>query len=91
MNGMKRYQQNPSVYSKKITSGWVILEENRHYFRELNDTAGYIWEILSKPTTKEEIILQLSNKFNTPQKDIEQDVTDFLHTYQQEKFINITT
>jgi len=91
MNGKKRYQQSPSVYSKKIHSGWVILEENKHYFRQLNDTAGYIWEIVSKPTTKEEIILKLSNTYHVPQKEIERDVTNFLRTYHQEKFINITT
>ena len=91
MGVLKRYQQNPSVYSKRTSTGWILLEENRKYFWELNDTAGFIWEVLHKPATPKEIIHKLEAVYYVSPEEIEQDVTDFLHAYCKEKFIYETT
>lgn len=91
MGVLKRYQQNPRIYSKRTPSGWLLLEENKKYFRQLNDTAGFIWGVLRKPTTREEIIHKVQKTYAGSQAEIEQDVTDFLHAYRKEKLIYETT
>lgn len=73
-----RVVQGSDITAKKIQGKWLILEKNKHYIRELNETAGFMWEMASKPVTNDQIVDAVSKLFSSPRKQIEEDVQEFL-------------
>ena len=74
-------RRNPRVFSKKVGGTWHILEQNRRYVRELNETAGVIWEYTKKPVSEESIVQHLASLYNKPPDECAKDVHEFISEY----------
>ena len=74
-------QQSPHVVSRRIGSSWVLLEKNRKYLRQLNQTAGDIWQRTKKPVIIDRLISQIAAKYGIPVSQAEHDVRDFVTQY----------
>lgn len=75
------YSQNPKVICRKSRSSWLILEPNKKHIRELNETAGFIWSLLKKPTTPDAIVKKMCQEYDVPRSEAEEDVARFLRDY----------
>jgi len=74
-------QQSPHVVSRRIGSSWVLLEKNRKYLRQLNQTAGDIWQRTKKPVRVDQLASQIAAKYGIPLSQAEHDVQDFVTQY----------
>lgn len=79
--------RNPSIITKKNGNTWILLESNKKHIRELNETAGFIWSLLKKPTTPQAIVKKVCQEYDAPRKEIEADVEKFVHEYKRLGFI----
>lgn len=74
-------QQNPHVVCRRIGSSWVLLEKNRKYMRQLNQTAGDIWQRTKKPVHVDSLVSHIVAKYGIPVSEAEKDVRDFVTQY----------
>lgn len=79
------------VFSKKNSSGWILLEQNKKTFHKLNETAGLIWKLLERPITQEQIIECIFKEYDGSKKVITEDVEQFLKSYLKQKLIQKTS
>jgi len=79
--------KNPEIYSKKITNRWVILESNKEYTQELNEVGGYIWEILTKALSEEEIVNRICQHYRVDRTTATKDVNTFIKQFLQKGFL----
>lgn len=75
--------QNQTIVSKKTGSTWILLEPNKKHIRELNETAGFIWSLLKKPTTPDAIVKKMCQEYDAPKSEVEEDVARFLKEYKK--------
>lgn len=75
--------RNPSIICKKKGSAWILLESNKKHIRELNETAGFIWSLLKKPTTPEAIVKKMCQEYDVPRSEAAEDVARFLREYKK--------
>ena len=73
--------RNSNVYSKKVRDTWHILEPRGAFVRELNETAGVIWEHTKKPVSEESIVQHLASLYNKPPDECTKDVHEFISEY----------
>lgn len=79
--------RNPQIYTKKVRDTWLLLEKDRLHYRELNDVAGAIWEILTVPQNLTQITQKLTKAYNTSEEILKNDVTAFIQEYVKLGFI----
>ena len=65
----KKYQAFDDVASKEIDGVLVLLKKGDEFIFELNDTSDYIWRLLQKPQTLEELVKAVSQHFSKTDKD----------------------
>jgi methyltransferase-like protein len=66
-----------------------LFDPNSSKIKVLNNTAVFIWKLCDGNHSREDILNQLSEKFNLPSKEqAEQDLDKFLETLQKDGFIN---
>ena len=82
-----RLKQSSVIHSKKIGDGVVLLEPNKKYIRQLNQTASFLWNQLSKEKTIDELINALKAKFKVNQKQAEKDIASWVKDYLQQGFL----
>lgn len=73
--------RNPNVFSKKVGNRWHLLEPKQAFVRELNETAGVIWEHVKKPVSQEFLVQRLTTLYNKPRKECARDVNEFVGEY----------
>lgn len=73
--------RNPQVTSKKIHGKWLLLEPNRRFARELNETAGLLWELARNPVSTRELAEKLATFYGQPLEKCRQDVEKFVEKY----------
>lgn len=78
---MMQYIRTSSIASKKIQDTWVIISQDGKYSYELNESAGVLWEALSKPRTTAQLEKVLRTSFECPEDAASQDITEFLDMY----------
>lgn len=83
-------QRNNSIYSKKIDNKWIILEKNKKYTQELNNTASFIWELCEKPIETGEIIQKICLEFDVDKNQAAKDVQNFIKEYLEKEFLIIS-
>lgn len=76
-----RVQRNKELFSKKIKGKWYILEKNKKFVRELNETAGYIWSLLRNPTSIQSITDKLNKKYEVGKPQALKDIKSFIKDY----------
>ncbi len=82
-----RIVRNDKIFTKKINNKWVILETNKKFVRELDETAGMIWGMCKEKITTEEIVQKISSKYHHPPDIIKKDVDEFVKKYLKEGFL----
>lgn len=75
--------RNPSIVTKKKGNTWILLEPNKKHIRELNETAGFIWSLLKKPTSPEAITKKMCQEYDAPRSEVIEDITRFLKEYKK--------
>ncbi|MEK7141601.1 MAG: PqqD family protein [Patescibacteria group bacterium] len=75
--------RNHTITTKKSGSAWILLEPNKKYIRELNETAGFIWSLLKKPTTPDAIVKKMCQEYDAPRSEVIEDITRFLKEYKK--------
>ncbi|MEK7119076.1 MAG: PqqD family protein [Patescibacteria group bacterium] len=78
---MKRFKRASSVLSKKIQNGWVVLEKNANYYRELNDVASILWSVLQTPRSLQELTQTVVKTFDVDTAAAEKDISIFIKKY----------
>lgn len=81
---IKRSEQ---TYCRKIKNQWVILDKDKKHIRVLNETGGFIWELLKKPLPKEQIIKKTAKNYNVESSTVAKDLDDFIHSYVKQGFL----
>lgn len=82
-----KVKQADGVISRKIEGRWVILERNKKFIRELNDSAGLIWALSKEPVSVTEIYFRVSAFCRRPISKIKKDVRGFIDEYLKEGFL----
>lgn len=72
---------HPQVTSKKIRGKWLLLEQNRRFARELNETAGFLWNLARQPTSTQELAKKLAAAYDQPLERCQRDVEKFVEEY----------
>lgn len=78
-----KFIQAPAIHSKRSGGVTVLLEKNKQYVRELNSTAGVMWEMIRTPQSAEEIATHLCREFNVDKNEAKKDAAEFLDGYQK--------
>lgn len=78
-----KFIRSQTINSRKSGSVWALLEPNKKYIRELNETAGFIWSILKQPTTPEAIVRKVCQEYDVPRTEAAEDVARFLKEYKK--------
>jgi len=79
--------RSPSFFSRKIDGKWILLEKNKQFVRELNETSSSIWELAKKPTSVNTIAKKISRLYQHPYDDVLKDVSLFVQDYLHEGFL----
>ncbi len=76
---MKKYVKNKTVASQKVDEKeLVLLHPKAENFFSLNTTAAFIWDMLEKPRTEEEIIAALANRYSGSGDSMKNDARNIL-------------
>jgi len=79
--------RNTGLFAKKIKENWFILKEKDTEVQELNEIAGYIWEMAEKPVDTDIIITKLTKIYDADLKIIETDVNNFVEKFLKEGYV----
>lgn len=82
-----KIKRERGVFSKKIRGRWLLLEKNKEYIRELNEVASYIWGLIKKPVSINQIVTNLCQEYRVGKKKAKQDVEKFIKQYLREGLI----
>lgn len=80
---MSMIVRNYRITTKKTGNIWILLEPNKKHIRELNETAGFIWSHLKKPTTAEAIVKKMCQEYDAPRSEMTEDVARFIKEYKK--------
>lgn len=82
-----KYIRKNNIYTKKIGGKWYILENNKRTMRELNDVASFIWELLSKELTIEDLVKKVCKEYQVNVEVAKKDILKFITEYAKEGYI----
>lgn len=74
------YQRKENIPWQKFDDQVLVLDGVSAYAHELNETAGFIWDLLAKAMTKEQIIEEMASTFDVTTQEASKDVDDFLQS-----------
>ncbi len=83
-------KKSGQTYCRKIKNQWVILDKDKKHIRVLNETGGFIWELLKKPLSKEQVVKKIVKNYNVEFSIAAKDLDDFIHSYVKEGFLIVT-
>lgn len=82
-----RVVQNPKIISHRFKDKIYLLDPQRNVIRELNETAGFIWQNTGKNIAVEELVKKITAKFDAPVKTVGEDVIKFIKKYLKEDLL----
>lgn len=86
------YSIKSSVVSKKTENGWIILNPDAKSYRQLNQTAGFIWNLLQKkPETIDTICQKLVSAYKIDLITAKTDAQSFVDDYLKLNFLEKST
>ena len=80
-------QRKYGVLSKKIYGKYIALKPGEGYINEFNETAGYIWDLLKKPISEEQISEKLCETYDVKKDQADKDVHEFIMKYTKEGLV----
>ena len=78
---MIKYSQVSDVFQRNIGHNLCLLKNKDKFVYKLNKTSVFLWELLQKPQSKENLNKALSHKYKIPQSQAQKDIKDFLKYY----------
>jgi regulatory protein YycI of two-component signal transduction system YycFG len=84
---MVRFCRKPGVFSRRVRGEWVVLEKDKLHYRELTETAGFLWEMLNKSVSEGELVSKLANEYGVRESEVADDVREFLNKYVKDGFV----
>ncbi len=75
------------IYSKKTDDVWLVLDQSKSAYFELNEVAGEIWEELQTPVTLEKIAHKIATLYKVDYVSALQDVQEFVQTHLKGKLL----
>ena len=79
------------IFSKKIKGKWILLEKNKQHIRELNKTAGFLWELTEKTISIKQLAKKLSREYRVDTEIAEKDTKEWVSDYLKKKLLIKTT
>lgn len=76
-----------SVVSKKVDSCLVLYKPKTTSFIELNETASFLWDLLSKPISKKSLVNKFIKKYQIDEKNAQEDVEEFLEQMEKANLV----
>lgn len=87
LQGSIKITRNPLTFSKKYQDKWIILDQKNGSIRELNELAGFIWDLFENPHSINEIVTEITKNFSVSEETAKLDVTEFVNSYLNSKFL----
>jgi len=84
---MSFYCRSDFIFQRKIDNTLCLLKNKDKYVYKLNETASFLWQMLEKETSSEDLSQALSKKYNIPLTQASADVDNFLTYWLKEKLI----
>ena len=84
---MSFYCRSDFIFQRKIDNTLCLLKNKDKYVYKLNETASFLWQMLEKETSSEDLSQALSKKYNIPLTQASADVVNFLTYWLKEKLI----
>lgn len=82
-----KIKQNSTVIFKDVDGIVYIMDPEKVVIRTLNQTASFIWRVLKKPLTINQVASLLCEKFDVGKKEAVQDVKSFIKKYLDEGYL----
>lgn len=76
-----KIKQNSTVIFKDVDGVIYIMDPEKVVIRTLNQTASFIWRVLKKPLTINQVASLLCEKYDVGMKEAVQDVESFIKKY----------
>jgi len=78
MSNQVTYSQNSNIFSKKINGAWHILEPDQKIIQQLNPTSSFIWQLLKKPISINQIVIKLQQSYSVTQSKALKDTNNLI-------------
>lgn len=82
-----KVKRNKKMYSKKREGQWLILREGKGYVEELNEVAGFIWELAEDEIKVEGIIEGVVCEYEVSKEEAERDIKEFINDFLDEGYL----
>jgi hypothetical protein len=69
-----KMKRNKRIEEQKVGDKTVLFDTDSFKFYELNETMGFIWDLLKNETTKKQITEKLTKEFDVDAKRAERDM-----------------
>ena len=69
---------NKDIISREIDKECYLIDPKRRILHTFNETGNFIFKLISKKHTSDEIINKISEEFQIDKKEAEKDLNDFI-------------
>ncbi len=73
-----RFSRSPRVHFGELHDEWLAIDADAGYCYSLNQTGGYVWQLLAQPVTVAEICAALCREFEVEMETCRRDVEALL-------------
>lgn len=70
--------RNQTLYTTEIDNDLVMMDAEQGFYFSLNPTAKVIWEVLASPTSYQDMINTLQNRYQLDEERCKSDINPFL-------------
>ena len=78
-------KRNERIEEQKVGENTILFDTDSFKFYELNETMGFIWNLLEKDVTKKEIMEKLTKEFDVDAEKAERDIDKALESLKEKK------
>lgn len=80
-------KRNDQIEEQKIGNKTVLFDTDTFKFYELNETMGFIWELLKEETTKDAIVKKMIKEFDVSAERAEKDISKSIESLKKKKLL----
>ena len=82
-----KMKRNETVEEQKVGDKTILFDTDTFKFYELNETMGFIWDLLRNEIAKKEITEKLTKEFDVDFKGAERDVEKAVESLKKKKLV----
>jgi hypothetical protein len=86
-----RFIASPRLLSSEVQGESILLHLDQGQYYGLNKVASYVWQLLQKGATIEELVCSTTARFDVAPQDCERDIRQLLCDLQQHRLISVET